>query len=159
MKTIFFIISFITTASVSAQLKTGIYRYACNSSNTILSGDFSRLEINQDSTFNYQYRTSVGCSIWFDIKGKWSINVDTLVLIDSVQTFSGRIRAVGDRNTQESSVLSQAGNKNGSLSGLIQRRTFYRIADLSLTIEYLQQEYDQSFGMPLRQISGNFKRK
>jgi len=155
MKPLLTILFFILAISSRGQIKCGIFQYNSSSKNTILEEDFSNLSITKDSSFTYKYRTSDGCLIWFDILGKWQVKNDTLILIDSVETFEGKIISTNTNN-----LLIAAGRPvftDQNIRYFVQRRTLFKIQDSSLSISYLTQEFDKKFGIPLRQISGNFR--
>lgn len=149
MRTII-IISFLLLNKASAQIKFGTYHFNSPSGNSILDSGFSYLSFDKDSTFIYQSRTSLGCLLWFDISGYWTIKNDLLILTDITEAISGRIRLMSDSNKH----IDDKAYKISTNS--IQRQTIFKIDQSGLNLFFVKEEYDFSKGVAIRSIRANF---
>ncbi|MBY0485704.1 MAG: hypothetical protein K2P85_00715 [Flavobacteriaceae bacterium] len=74
--------------SINGQIKPGKYSIISDSKTGRIE-----LQIHDDKTFTYINRNHISCFVWYEIKGKWKIEFDKLILIDSVTAFKKKLNS------------------------------------------------------------------
>ncbi len=120
-----------------AQVKTGLFNEI---SDTLFIGkawikSYSQISLNPDNTFNYLYRTSAGCLLWYDINGTWFSKSGKLYLVDKAPMY----------------------NLSDTASGL--RTTVFKIQNNKLNYFNSFFDGDKVGFTPVRNIRGNFMYK
>jgi hypothetical protein len=85
MRALIIILTVVTNTALG-QVKFGTYRLSSDTIEIFGSKAFSKLILNQDKTFKYEYRTSLSCFVWFDSQGTWYTDGKYVILTDSVRS-------------------------------------------------------------------------
>ena len=85
MRILIIILTLVTTTTLG-QVKPGTYKLSSDTIEVFGSKAFSKLILNQDKTFKYEYRTSLSCFVWYDSEGKWDTEGNYVILTDSVRS-------------------------------------------------------------------------
>lgn len=116
------------------QVRPGTYELSSDTVGFGGSKTFSRLIVNADNTFEYEYRTTLSCLVWWDSSGKWELKENNLILHDSVMA-----------------VLPN----NDSVRENVRRTTTYLISSSDLV--FISNWISNQKLIPIQEIYGNFR--
>lgn len=134
MKARLVILALFLSISAFGQLKFGVYKLSSDTVEALGFKLFSRLTLNEDSTFKYEYRTTFSAQLWSDHYGRWNVEGVNLTLIDSIRSY----------HSVDETILTN-----------IKRTTTYLINYSHLI--FLRQEFSNNDLIPIRELRGDFE--